>query len=135
TFVIVYRKLADFRGESSLRTWICGICLRVAAGRRKRVQRRHETPVAEVPCVASAQDLDKELDLRHARDALVRILAGIDKPKRRVFVLHEIGHVPMVDIAKVLGCPLRTAYSRLNAARREVIVAWRRAPSLARKGP
>src|SRR5258708_6182579 len=25
TFVIVYRKLATFRGDSSLKTWVCGI--------------------------------------------------------------------------------------------------------------
>ena len=31
TFLVVHKKLADFRGESSLRTWIYGICVRVAA--------------------------------------------------------------------------------------------------------
>ena len=129
TFVVVYRKLSLFRGQSSLRTWICGISMRIAAGRRKPFRRRQETSVADLPAVASAQDLEREIDLRHAREVLAQILLGLDKPKRRVFVLHEIGQVPMADVAKVLGCPLRTAYARLKTARREVIAAWRRATS------
>jgi RNA polymerase sigma-70 factor (ECF subfamily) len=34
-----------------------------------------------------------------------------------VFVLYEIEELPMADVARSLGCPRFTAYTRLHAAR------------------
>jgi RNA polymerase sigma-70 factor (ECF subfamily) len=126
-FVIVHRKLAGFRGQSSVRTWIYGICLRVAAARRRRAHRRHEVLVEELPIEAVAADPEREFDLRSARALLEQIVMSLDEAKRQVFVLHEIEQMPMAEIAEAMGCPLRTAYSRLEAARRSVMHAWNRA--------
>jgi RNA polymerase sigma-70 factor (ECF subfamily) len=127
TFVVVYRRLAAFRGDSSLKTWICGICLRVAAAYRRRAHRRHELPVAEAPTVEDPRNLEGEVELLRASHLLRRILANLDERKREVFVLYEIEQLTMAEIAETIGCPLRTAYSRLEAARREVRHAWERA--------
>jgi RNA polymerase sigma-70 factor (ECF subfamily) len=132
-FVIVHRKLADFRGQSSLRTWICGICLRVAAARRRRAHRRHEVLVDELPVEATTEDPEREFDLRSARSLLEQIILSLDEAKRQVFVLHEIEQMPMAEIAEAMGCPLRTAYSRLEAARESVMQAWKRAMAAPRR--
>jgi RNA polymerase sigma-70 factor (ECF subfamily) len=126
-FVIVDRKLAGFRGQSSLRTWIYGICLRVAAARRRRAHRRREVLVDELPVEAASADPEREFDLQRARALLEQIVMSLDEAKRQVFVLHEIEQMPMAEIAEAMGCPLRTAYSRLEAARRSVMQAWNRA--------
>jgi RNA polymerase sigma-70 factor, ECF subfamily len=126
-FVIVHRKLAGFRAQSSLRTWIYGICLRVAAARRRRAHRRREVLVEELPVEAVAADPEREFDLRSARALLDQIIMSLDEAKRQVFVLHEIEQMPMAEIAEAMGCPLRTAYSRLEAARHGVMQAWNRA--------
>jgi RNA polymerase sigma-70 factor (ECF subfamily) len=119
-FVVVHRRLADFEGRSSLRTWIYGICVRTAADYRKRARARRqvESEARPEPIVSPSQEY--AVSIRQARCALDRILDGLDADKRAVFVLYEIEELPMSEVSSIVGCPLQTAYSRLHAARSEV---------------
>src|SRR4051812_1143348 len=47
-FVVVHRRLADFEGRSSVRTWVYGICVRVASDWRKRAHVRREIVTDDV---------------------------------------------------------------------------------------
>jgi RNA polymerase sigma-70 factor (ECF subfamily) len=119
-FVVVHRKLRDFAGRSSVRTWLYGICVRVAADHRRRRRVRREVAAAPLhdPAVAATQE--DAAALRQACATLDRILDTLDDARRAVFVLYEIEELPMSEVAAAVGCPLQTAYSRLHAARREV---------------
>ena len=125
-FVTVHRKLGDFEGRSSVRTWVYGICVRTASDYRKRQRGRREFPsevLMDHPVDAPQED---DMALRQARATLDRILDRLDGDKRAVFVLYEIEELPMNEIAAALECPLQTAYSRLHAARKDVDAAVRR---------
>jgi RNA polymerase sigma-70 factor (ECF subfamily) len=122
-FVTVHRRLSDFEGRSSVRTWVYGICIRTASDYRRRVRARREEAFDAHPEPTVSPDQERRLSLRQARDMLDRILDQLDDNKRAVFVLYEIEELPMADVAHVLGCPLQTAYSRLHAARGEVETA------------
>ena len=39
-FIVAHRKLKEFRGDSSLKTWLGGICVRVAKDARRLVARK-----------------------------------------------------------------------------------------------
>jgi RNA polymerase sigma-70 factor, ECF subfamily len=125
-FLVVHRRLATFRGGCSARTWIYGICLRVASDYRRRPHRLREQTTAEAPDRAVPAEQDAELDRRRALAWLDRVLDTLDDPKREVFVLFEIEQVPMTEVAAAVGCPVVTAYARLYAARRHVEAAARR---------
>jgi RNA polymerase sigma-70 factor (ECF subfamily) len=133
-FLVIHRKLAGFEGRSSVRTWVYGICVRVAADYRKRASRRKETVTESPPEQASASDPHGEAAGRQARALLDRIMSELDDDKRAVFVLYEIEELKMSDVAEAVGCPVQTAYSRLHAARDHVekaatrLAAERRAP-------
>jgi RNA polymerase sigma-70 factor, ECF subfamily len=125
-FVTVHRKLPGFEGRSSVRTWLYGICVRVASEYRKRTRARRETPselAAETAIDAGQED---HVAVAQARAILDGILDGLDDAKRAVFVLYEIEGLPMGEVAVALDCPLQTAYSRLHVARREVEAAVER---------
>jgi RNA polymerase sigma-70 factor, ECF subfamily len=116
-FMIVHRKLPEFEGRSSVRTWVYGICVRAASDYRKRAGHRRETVTDSPPELTSASDPLVETAGRQARAMLDRIVDELDEDKRAVFVLYEIEELAMNEVAAAVGCPLQTAYSRLHAAR------------------
>lgn len=127
-FVVVHRKLAEFEGRSTLRTWIYGICVRTASTHR-RLARHREVPTEELPEMIAQDGPYEQTTRRQALHALDRALDQLDDDKRAVFVLYEIEELTMAEVAEVIGCPLQTAYSRLHAARDKVHGALRRSES------
>lgn len=119
-FVVVHRKLGDFEGRSSLRTWIYGICARTASDYRRSGRVRREIVTDAPPETAHEGGQQDAVALRQARAKLDRILDQLDDDKRAVFVLYEIEELTMAEVADSLGCPVQTAYSRLHAARKIV---------------
>jgi RNA polymerase sigma-70 factor (ECF subfamily) len=124
-FVGVFKGLSGFAGRSSLRTWVYGICVRVASNHRRRAHVRRERSVAEPPEQALDAEQHEALERRQSWPALQRLLDELDAEKREVFVLFELEELPMRDVAEACGCPLQTAYSRLHAARRLLLAKYR----------
>ena len=124
-FVAVFRGLPGFAGRSALRTWIYGICVRVASNHRRRAHVRRELPVSELPEQASPAVQDEVLEERRGHPELRRWLDWLAPEQRDVFVLYELEELSMKEVAEVCGCPLQTAYSRLHAARRRLLEKYR----------
>jgi RNA polymerase sigma-70 factor (ECF subfamily) len=130
-FIVVHRRLAQFEARSSVTTWLYGIAYHVACDFRRRAARRHARAGALGDEPAAQSDLARAIE---RRDALLRALRAIDRlaPERReVFVLHELCELPMREVAARVNCPLKTAFSRLYAARRALLAELRAAGVLA----
>jgi RNA polymerase sigma-70 factor (ECF subfamily) len=115
-FLTAHRRIGDFEARSTSRTWLYGICLRVAANYRRRSFRRRERSIdtlVDEPASDAARD---EIGVA----ALDRALGQLSEVKREVFVLYEVGELSMAEVAEVVGSPLKTCFSRLHAARREL---------------
>jgi RNA polymerase sigma-70 factor (ECF subfamily) len=122
-FLVVLRRVDDYDGRP-IQAWIYGICVRTAADYRKRAFRRHEQ-VGEGPQEPSVlPEQEQVLDERRARARLEQVLGRMDPRKREVFVLYELEELGMSEIARIVDCPLQTAYSRLHAARQAVRSAF-----------
>jgi RNA polymerase sigma-70 factor (ECF subfamily) len=122
-FIVVHRRLDGFEHRSSVRTWLHGICVRVASDyRRKRRTKPEPVELVEHDGEVAATQVER-LAEQEARELLDALLDRLDENKRAVFVLYEIEQVPMQEVAEAVGCPLQTAYSRLHAARREISAA------------
>jgi RNA polymerase sigma-70 factor (ECF subfamily) len=119
-FVVLHDRLADLLPGASLRTFVYGICLRVASDFRRRAHRRHERLVAEPPERTVGVSPEGQAADREALGALQAALDRLPAAQREVFVLYEIEELPMDQIAEALACPLPTAYSRLRLARRAI---------------
>ena len=132
-FMVVCRRLEEFEHRSSFRTWIYGICVRVASSYRRTAHRRYEEVVAEPPELPVSPTQLEDVEEHRARQRLLTALDKLDSDKREVFVLFEIEDRSMAEIATMLGCPLRTVYSRLEAARKEIARGWHR-QELGRRG-
>jgi RNA polymerase sigma-70 factor (ECF subfamily) len=123
-FLVVHRKLGDFEGRSSLKSWIYGICVRVAAAFRRKPFRKREHALDELTNESPEPGQDEQLERRRARARLMAALEALDEEKRSVFVLYELEELSMPEVAEALDCPLTTAYSRLHAARKSVRAAF-----------
>lgn len=132
-FLVVHRKLSGFRGESAVRTWIYGICLRVAAAHRRRPFRGHEVELDEgVPATDATPH-----EAAERRQALARLDAALDRlddDKRAVFVLYELEELTLAEVASAVGAPVPTVYSRLLAARKIIQSVFESERAAAQRG-
>jgi RNA polymerase sigma-70 factor (ECF subfamily) len=119
-FVVVHRRLHTFDDSARMTTWLFGICLRVAAGYRRRAHFRMERVTGEVPEQATADEGSPESEAAagEARARLGAVLDGMELEERALFVMFEIDEVSCEKIAEMLGVPVGTVYSRLHAARK-----------------
>ena len=118
-FVVVHQRLATFRGEAGIKTWLYAICLRVAGAHRRKQARRREVPVEDWSEPEGPEDSSPEhgLTWRERRRALEAILDELALEKRGLLVMYEIDELPCEEIGAILGVPIGTVYSRLHAAR------------------
>lgn len=146
-FLVVHRRLSDFEGRSSLKTWLFSITLRVVSDwRRTRRRKGGLSPLPDDDTLADRQSVEpgRVLEKAEAVRLLYRLLDELDDDKRSVFVLAELEGQTAPEIATALGVPVNTVYSRLRVARErfEAALARHRAreqslarPRAASEGP
>jgi RNA polymerase sigma-70 factor, ECF subfamily len=131
-FLVVHRRLSAFEGRSSLRTWIFGIALRVAAKHRRKARGLavREAPIPNElshAVSAPAQDGPFERTLqRQATELVQRVLERCDDERRELLIMVDLEQTSVAEAADTLAINLNTAYSRLRAARRAFDAELRR---------
>ena len=128
TFLVVFRRLHEFEGRASLRTWLYAVAVRVAATRRRTHERERRRRDRAGATVHGTTDDDPEAALYRAEaaDLVDTLLTDLDPPKRTVFVLAELEGVRVPEISKILGVNPRTVHSRLRLARESFSASLRR---------
>lgn len=120
--LVVHRRRADFEGQSSFRTWVFGIVLRVASThRRSRTRARAVFSDDEVALDATQSTQPSPFErLEHAEAArlLQRLLSELPDEAREVLVLVDLEELTVGDAASSLGISESTCRSRLRTARR-----------------
>jgi RNA polymerase sigma-70 factor (ECF subfamily) len=125
-FLVVFRRLAEFEGRSSLRTWIYGICRHVAWAVQRKASERREVATGAPPDNIAPPSQDTELWVKQAHVQLQAALETLGEEQRTVFVLYEIEELSIEEIAQAVGARASTCYSRLYAARSKVQALMRR---------
>jgi RNA polymerase sigma-70 factor (ECF subfamily) len=127
-FGIASRRLAQFEGNSSVKTWVFAIVQRVASNHR-RGDRRKRAPLEPLePETAAGPSPSPESQAQAAQSAaLIQAFCDeLDEGRRALLVLGLIEGVPMRELASTLGIPLQTAYSRTRALRKDLELYLRR---------
>ena len=118
-FLQAHRKLAGFRGESTLGTWLYRLamnhCLDHLRGRRAKMGRATESldvedafePAAYAPIVPTAV----------SRVDLERAIAALPEGYRAAFLLHDVEGFEHREVAKILGVSEGTSKSQVHKAR------------------
>ena len=118
-FIVVHRRLPEFEGRASVRTWTYEIARRVAMRYRTRAA-RHDARHSDLPPLAARDDLDGALDQAMAADVMKKFLWQLDDDRRQAFVLSEFGELAGREIAETLDVNMNTIYARIRSARTEL---------------
>jgi RNA polymerase sigma-70 factor (ECF subfamily) len=132
TFVRAFQQLPTFDRQRPIRPWLFGIAFRVISEARR--DGRRLWPVGSGGEIDTLTDPgvspERALELRQAREIVLRTLEELAPERRAVFVMYELNGDSMSEIAEALGIRLFTAYSRLRVARAQfaALVARPRPP-------
>lgn len=113
TFVKVFRKVEDFRGESGLYTWIYTIALNLS---RDRLKKNTDFSIFENEQI---DNIDTEIHLEKAidREVLRKELDEINPIYREVIVLFYFEELSIKEISQLLNEKEGTVKSRLSRGR------------------
>jgi len=118
TFVSVFRKLGQYRGDAPFGAWIRGIAVRRALNALRDESRR--IPIGAGP--ADGIDAGAEGDLTR-RDLAKQLLGLIDKlgeDKRIAILLHAEGYTA-AEIGEMTHAPRATVLARIARGRAELV--------------
>jgi len=126
TLLAVARSVKDFRGASSVSTWLYTIARSFCIKKRRRSkfapdqEESLETrePGLEARQVADpARGPEDELAGRQIEAALERAIGGLDPMYREVLVLRDVEGLTAPEVAEVMGLSVEAVKSRLHRAR------------------
>ena len=134
-FLRVFRTLAQFRGQSTLRTWIYRIVVNQASNRQRWWRRRrraqqvaledHTATHGELPELRLSSQPDTVLEQNEVSKRVWGTLDSLPFDQRAVVVLREIDGLSYEEIAVSLGVAVGTVKSRLARARESLRLALR----------
>jgi RNA polymerase sigma factor (sigma-70 family) len=122
-FLVLHAKRELIRRIRPLDPWLREICRRVAAGERRRAHRRHEVAYGEpLETADETTDTDTALEREERQVRLHHALTQLDEHSRDLVALHELGDLPLVDVAELVEADRKTVRKRLGSALRRLTV-------------
>lgn len=117
TFVRLYQSLNQFRGESSIGTYLTRIAINLSLNEIRRRKRRRNLIFSKNE--SAIENVPNTHDLRDQKETNTLVQWGLQKlpPKfRSVIVLRLIDGYSTEETAKILNLPVGTVLSRLARA-------------------
>ena len=127
TYVRAFTHLEDFRGDSSLATWLGRIAINEALG-RLRLRRPGvewtslppgtlEAQIIQFPLPAASEDPEKSMAQREIQHVVERAIDELPEAFRIVFITRVIEGMNVEETAEILGLKPETVKTRLHRAR------------------
>lgn len=128
-FVQVWRKIATFRGSSSLKTWLHRVATNVVF-MHLRKNRRRASQVQYDSCALGERSLEESFSSPPSRlddrMLLSQTVSVLPPGHRAVLMLHDVDGYKHEEIARILGIPSGTSKSNLHRARRQIRTVFER---------
>lgn len=119
TFLVVHRKLPDYRPDHSPRTWLFSIARRVASDHRRRLRRKGGLSALPAELAAPDQEGPEHgAGRRQASEIIQRFLRQLDEHQAAVFILVELEQMTAPEVARALSIDTTAVYSRVRASRK-----------------
>lgn len=121
TFIRGFERIAQFRGDSALSSWLHAIAVSVTLNGLRTLKRReaYAAPLEHAAAVGVWQrhaEPDLKVSMRRAIDAL-------PIGTRTVFVMHDVEGYTHEEISAAMGVAVGTSKSQLSRAREKLRIA------------
>ena len=127
TYVRAFTHLAEFRGDSSLSTWLSRIAMNEALGRLRR-QRPGlelsslpsgtlEAQIIQFPLLSATDDPERTMAQREITHVVEGAIDELPEPFRMVFITRVVEGMNVEETADILGLKPETVKTRLHRAR------------------
>lgn len=127
-FLVLHAKRQVVDELVVLDPWLREVCRRVAAGHRRRAHRRHEISFGEPPERSADELFDRAIEQGEDEERLHRALARLDEKSLDLVALHELGNLPLIDVADLVRADRKTVSKRLGTALRRLTMLLRAEP-------
>jgi RNA polymerase sigma-70 factor, ECF subfamily len=127
TYVRAFTHLGDFRGDSSLATWLSRIAMNEALGRLRRhrpgvewsslPEGTLEAQIIQFPHSGTSEDPEKSMAQRQIQHVVEHAIDELPDPFRMVFITRVIEGMNVEETAEILGLKPETVKTRLHRAR------------------
>jgi len=130
-FLKAHRGIADFRGDSNIRTWMYRITVNTCLTRlrnRKSSQfivesEGSETGIQGEAIVADDSNPEVRFIERDMNEFVIRALDHISAEEKEIMLLYHVDQLKYGEIANVLGVPIGTVCARIYRARKNLRAA------------
>ncbi len=129
-FLVAARRLDQFEGRSSVKTWLFGVAMRVVRSHRRttwRHRRKVDALATEAPVLGPSSE--RPHARRDVQLTLLHLLAELPEDRRSIYVLVELEGLSAAEVARGFELNVNTVYTRLRAARRDLRLAAERLQS------
>ena len=116
-FLVVHRKLPEFEGRSSVRTWVFGIVRRVTRDYRRAAYNKPLGPPIDEDVVDERELPSEALARKQALAVLDEALEKMPEEQRDAFLLMEVEQLTSREAAELLEVNENTVRTRVRAAR------------------
>ncbi len=115
-FLVAYRKLPSFRGESHLGGWLYRIAVRHAQRTRSRWKKW-----VLLPTMWEKAHVDNRVEASDELRAALEILGRLPVKQRAALVMHVVDEKSYEEIARVLECSIGNVGSLIHRARKVLL--------------
>jgi len=126
-FILAYRSIHKFRGDSAFSTWLHSIAVNTTIKYLKRMRARQaasiddpENGIEETLATGRGERTSDLAEAHERRRAVRTAVENLPEKHRAVVVLHYFEDYPCEEIARILNCSVGTVWSRLHYACRKL---------------
>jgi RNA polymerase sigma-70 factor, ECF subfamily len=122
TFIRAFSRLAEFRGEAALSTWLGSIAISITLNGLRKVRRLNQREVALDDLGRQVSPIERLAD-PDLKTRLTQAIEDLPEGYRAVFVMHDVEGYTHEEIAGVLRVHPGTSKAQLSRARARLRVA------------
>ena len=123
-FLIIYRKLKDFRFDSSFKTWVYRVTANCAVNFAKKTSKtKNKTVQYDDALIAGSvfNEAEEHIDREHHAKTVDELLKAVNPEQRACVVLRNMEGMSYQKIAETLNVNINTVRSRLKRAREKML--------------